>query len=410
MTLSNPGTLFLAYAKDEKVDKAKWMVTSGAFISMSFLGMSRTFLGTALPAIRSSLELTILQAGTLTALLQLGFSAAVFIGGPISDVFKKSTVLMLGCLFMGINLILFGFSEWFWLNLTGIVFIGIGGGLIESSSNPLLIELFPGQESMVMQLHHFFFALGSLGGPLIMGAVLAKAIPWQWAYVGFGLFALSIFFFILLQKASTPQKKGGFEMRLVRNLMIEKTFLSLFFITFFNSGVQNGICFWMVTFLKETRGFPIALASTSLFLFFASVAMGRLFSSYLLTRLHETTYLLGLFSLLFVSLLFSIFAAGKWAILFFALSGLAQSAVFPSLLGMTGKIYSKIPGAAMGILATGAGLGSVVIPWLMSLISQLTNLKAGFLSFEVFVVLCVVLVGIQFHHLRRLLPLRVPAR
>ncbi len=153
------------------------MVTSGAFTSMSFLGMSRTFLGTALPAIRSSLELTILQAGTLTALLQLGFSAAVFIGGPISDVFKKSTVLMLGCLFMGINLILFGFSEWFWLNLIGIAFIGIGGGLIESSSNPLLIQLFPGKESMVMQLHHFFFALGSLAGPLIMGAVLAKAIP-----------------------------------------------------------------------------------------------------------------------------------------------------------------------------------------------------------------------------------------
>ncbi len=63
----------------------RWIITSGAFISLSFLGMSRTFLGTALPAIRSSLDLTILQAGTLTALLQLGFSIAVFVGGPISD-------------------------------------------------------------------------------------------------------------------------------------------------------------------------------------------------------------------------------------------------------------------------------------------------------------------------------------
>ncbi len=47
---------------------------------------------------------------------------------------------------MGTNLLLFGFSEWFWLNLVGIAFIGIGGGLIESSSNPLLIQLFPGRE------------------------------------------------------------------------------------------------------------------------------------------------------------------------------------------------------------------------------------------------------------------------
>lgn len=371
---------------------------------MSFIGMSRTFIGTALPAIRSSLELTILQAGTLTALLQLGFSTAVFIGGPISDVFNKSSLLMLGCLFMGINLLLFGFSEWFWLNLIGIVFIGIGGGLIESSSNPLLIQLFPGRESMVMQLHHFFFALGSLAGPLIIGAVLARSIPWQWAYIGFGLFALSIFLFILLQKGTALPKRGGFKMGQIGMLMTEKTFLALFFITFFNSGIQNGICFWMVTFLKETRGIPIALASTSLFLFFACLALGRLFSSYLLTRFHETTYLLSLFSLLFISLLLSIFALGKWAIPFFALCGLALSGIFPSLLGMTGKIYSEIPGAAMGILATGAGLGSVIIPWLMSLISQFTNLKTGFLSYEIFVIFCFLLMGMQFSHMRKLIP------
>jgi MFS transporter, FHS family, glucose/mannose:H+ symporter len=388
----------------------RWFITSGAFVSMSFLGMSRTFLGTALPAIRSSLELTLLQAGTLTALLQLGFSMAVFIGGPISDVFKKSSILMFGCLFMGMNLLLFGFSEWLWLNFTGIVFIGVGGGLIESSSNPLLIRLFPGRESMVMQLHHFFFALGSLAGPLIMGAVLAKAIPWQWAYIGFGLFVLSIFLFILFQKEPTPQKKSGFDIHLIGRLMTERTFLFLLFVTLFNSGIQNGICFWMVTFLKETRNFPITLASTSLFLFFACLAMGRLFSSYLLTRFHEATYLLSLFSLLFVNLLIAIYAPGKWAIPFFALCGLALSGIFPSLLGMTGKIYSEIPGAAMGILATGAGLGSVVIPWLMSLVSQLTDLKTGFLVYEIVVVLCVALMGMQSRQLRRLIPLRATVR
>jgi MFS family permease len=79
----------------------RWLITSGAFVSMSFIGMSRTFLGTALPAIRSSLELTILWAGTLTALLQLGFSTSVLVGGPISDIFKNSSILMLGCLFGG---------------------------------------------------------------------------------------------------------------------------------------------------------------------------------------------------------------------------------------------------------------------------------------------------------------------
>ncbi len=383
----------------------RWMIVSGAFLSMSFLGMSRTFLGTALPAIRSSLDINILQAGTLTALLQLGFSIAVLVGGPVSDIFKKQFILMLGCLLIGLNLILFGLSEWFWINLFGITLIGIGGGLIESSSNPLLIQLFPRRESMVMNLHHFFFALGSLAGPLIMGAVLVRAIPWQWAYIGFGLLALSICLFLSLQKTSASQKKSGFETKQIKRLLGEHTFLILFLVTFFNSGVQNGITFWMVTFLRDIKGLPISPASYSLFLFFLCLALGRLFSSLLITRFRETTYLLCLFSILLFGLFFAVLSPGKWSIPFFALCGLGHSGVFPSLLGMTGKIYSEQPGTAMGILATGGGLGSVVVPWLMSFVSQITTLTSGFLSFGIFIALCILLMGAQAKHLKKRLSL-----
>ena len=162
----------------------------------------------------------------------------------------------------------FGFSGWLWINLFGIALIGIGGGLIESSSNPLLIQLFPGRESMVMNLHHFFFALGSLAGPLIMGAVLVRAIPWQWAYIGFGLFALSIFLFLLLQKSSASRKKSSFDTKRIKSLLRENNFPPPLLCHLFNSGVQNGIAFWMVTFLKDIKGlpdFPGQLLALSLF-------------------------------------------------------------------------------------------------------------------------------------------------
>jgi fucose permease len=234
-----------------------------------------------------------------------------------------------------------------------------------------------------------------------MGAALVRAIPWQWAYIGFGLFALSIFLFLVLQKSSASRKKNSFETKRIKSLLRENTFLLLFFVTFFNSGVQNGITFWMVTFLRDIKGLPISLASYSLFAFFACLALGRLFSSYLITRFRETTYLLGLFLLLLIGLFFAVSSPGKWSIPFFALCGLGHSGVFPSLLAMTGKIYSELPGTAMGILATGGGLGSVVVPWLMSLVSQMTTLNSGFLSFEIFVILCIFLTGIQMKNLKK---------
>jgi len=366
----------------------RWIIIFGAFISMSFLGMSRTFLGTSLPSIRTTFGLTLVQAGTLTALLQFGFTLAVFVGGPLSDIFKRSFLLMAGCLLMGINLILFGFSDWFLISLLGMSFIGIGGGLIEASSNPLLIHLFPGRESMVMNLHHFFFAAGSLLGPLIMGTLLAREIPWQWVYIGFGIFVLIIFFLLSIQRISSPKVEQKFELKAMVKLVKEKKFLILLTVAFFGLGVQNGIGYWMVTFLRETKSFSISLASTSLFLFFTCLAMGRLFSSYIITKLNEDKYLLGLFSLLFVVLFLSIFVPGQWSIMLFALCGLAHSGVFPCLLGMVGKLYSKNPGTAMGLLATGSGLGSMTVPWLMSFISQLSNLTIGFLSFEIYVMVC----------------------
>jgi nitrate/nitrite transporter NarK len=76
---------------------------------------------------------------------------------------------------------------------------------------------------------------------------------------------------------------------------------------------------------------------------------------------------------------------------------------------MTGKIYQEAPGAAMGILTTGGGLGSIFLPWLMSFVSQLTNLQSGFLTFEVFVIFSLVLLGIQFRSLKRLIPQYQPA-
>ena len=363
---------------------------------MGFLGMSRTFLGTALPAIRSSLDLNLVQAGTFTVCLQFGFAGAVFAGGLLSDVFKKSAMLLLGCLLTGVNLLLFGFSPWFWVNLTAMIFVGIGGGLIEASSDPLLIQLYPGRESTVMNLHHFFFALGSLAGPLIVGALLVRSIPWQWGYIGFGLFVLAVFLFLSSQKISSPQSPRRFDLLVVREMLSQRSFWILFWVTFCTMGVQNGIAYWIVTFLREERSFSISLASASLSFFFVCMAVGRLLSIYVITKLQDEVFVISLFSLLFVSLLITVSVSGLWAIFFLMLCGFAQSAVFPCLLALTGKLYPQNPGTAMGLVSTGAGLGSMVVPWLLALVSQLTSLQIGFLFLDVFVLICLGLMGLGF--------------
>lgn len=369
----------------------KGLLTAGAFAGLGFMGMSRTFLGTALPAIRSGLNLSLFQAGSLPAMLQLGFSVAVFIGGPLSDFLSKRRLLMVGLFLVGTSFLLFGFSLLFLVNLGIVVLMGVGGGLIESSSNPLLIRLFPGRESTVMNLHHFFFATGSLVGPVVMGTLLAREIPWRWGYLGFGCLVIMILVLLAFSGKITTEKGQRFSLKAISHILRHRALGVLLFFIFFSSGVQNGIAYWMVTFLREFRGFSIALASTSLSLFFICLAMGRLSTSYLITRFREIHYMIGLLCLLAPALLLAIVIKGKVAILFFALCGLFYSGIFPTSLGVTGKIFAQNPGTPMGLMATAAGLGATLVPWFMSLVSELTTLGTGFMVFEGFVLLCIAL-------------------
>jgi len=377
--------------------KGKKRITLGAFLSMGLLGMSRTFLGTALPSIRATFDLNLLQAGTFPSLLQLGYSLAVFAGGPLSDALEKRRLLASGALLIGCSLFLFGVSGWLWASLVCVTLIGVAGGVIESSSNPLLVQLFRGRESSVMNIHHFFFAVGSLSGPLIVGAALAGGITWQDAYRFYGLFALLLCSILFLPGIPPVRSDRPFDRRGMGALLRSRAFLTLFAITFLSVGVQNGIGYWLVTFLQGAKGFSIGRASTSLSLFFVCLAIGRLLTSYLITRFRETRYLLTLFSLVLITLAFVITLPGLRALPFIGLCGLAQAGVFPTLLGRAGRLYSQTPGTALGLIATGTGLGSMVIAWLISFISQLAGLQAGFAFLEFVLLLCIAL---MVFHLR----------
>jgi len=183
-------------------------------------------------------------------------------------------------------------------------------------------------------------------------------------------------------------------------MLNQRLFWILFWVTFCTMGVQNAIAYWIVTFLEEARGFSISLASASLSLFFVSMAVGRLLSSYVTTKLQDVVYLISLFSLLLISLLITASVSGPWTIFFLMLCGFAQSAVFPCLLALAGKLYPENPGTAMGLVATGAGLGAMSVPWLLALVSQLTSLQTGFLFLDVFVLICLGLMGLGFKGFR----------
>jgi fucose permease len=376
----------------------RFLITGAAFTALSLMGMSFTFLGTSLPSVRSFLNVNIQRAGTLTAFLQLGFALTTIAGGILSDRMRREKLLMAGCLCLGLATLLFGIWPLYSFNLLVACGMGIGAGLVLSSSNALLVGLYPERKGSILNLHHVFFAVGSLIGPLIMGHLISRQIKWQYGFSGLGLFLFCLGAFLAFTRTERSGAKNKVSLTQVGNLLRQKDFIVLILVCFLAIGAQFALLFFTVTFLKEAKGFSIGAASIVLSALLIFLGIGRLTCSWLSTRVGNSKIILALLSFFLITLIVAWKGEGWVSGIGLILSGLACSGVFPSLLALTGTLFHEVTGTALGILAMMSGLGGMSVCWVTALISQRTTLTFGFITFIISCFISLILFGLYYLH------------
>jgi fucose permease len=361
-------------------DKKPVVLTIAAFSSLGMVGIFHTILGTALPAIRVSFQIDTVQAGLLGSVSWLGFTTAVLAGGVLSDIFKRHRVLMVACFLIGLSAIFFGLWRNFGANCFFLGTIGAGTGIIVSSSSALIIELYPRKEGMIMNLHHFFYAIGAIAGPLAMGYTLNREWMWQWIYRTGGIATLILASLFASLKIESEKSSATLHYSTFFLLLKERKLIILILVSMLGIGTQNGVFYWLVSFLENVRLFSIFLAGLSLSLFSIGMATGRLLSGWINRKIGNTRILLILLILLNAALfLFNNTTGKEISLALCFMMGIACSGIFPGLLALGGINFPQYSGTTMGTIATATGIGSAFMPWAMSVVSGSTSLRAGFL-------------------------------
>jgi len=365
------------------------------------VGFYHTILGTALPAIRSSLQLNLSQAGYLGSSAWLGFAIAIFAGGALSDIMRSQRVLMAACWMIGLSALLFGIGKSCLFNCIIIGVVGAGTGMIVSSSSALVLELFPGKEGRIINFHHSLYAVGAIAGPILMANVLAQMENWRWVYQGGGIFMFFIGGLFALLPPHDQVKRKTWDSRFFLLLFREKNMILLILIIFLSVGSQNGIYFWLVSFLKEVRFFTIFWAGLGLSLFAIGIGIGRVLSGWFVSRIGITRVLFILLLILIGSLLSLLtITSGPWIGVSCLMAGVGCSGLFPGLLTLGGIHFPHLSGTAIGILGTAAGIGSTFMPWSMSWVSQTSTLWKGFLFVFFSALLTFILLSLSFRRFR----------
>jgi len=353
-------------------------ITLAAFLALGLNGMTFAFFGTGLPALRTYLGINLEAAALLTALLQAGFSVASLTGGILSDFVRRDRILMGGCLILGAGTFLLGSFPSFIATVWVVVSMGIGAGLILSSSNVMLVELHPDRKGMILNIHHIFFGLGSLLGPLIMGRLLLRN-NWQSGYDGLALSLFMIFvFFIFADPAFDSIRNRRNILQDLGKLLADKYYILMVLVSALAIGTQLALMLLSVTFLEEAKGMTISAASIGLSSFFICLVLGRLLCSWLSLRICNSKIVFTLLCLQVVAV-FTVWQGNGW-VSFFAviLSGLACSGIFPGLLALNGIMFFNVAGTALGILSTMGGVGSILIIWMTGVLSQRIGVEFGF--------------------------------
>jgi fucose permease len=141
---------------------------------------------------------------------------------------------------------------------------------------------------------------------------------------------------------------------------------------------EVGVSNWLVRFLDSV---PLSLATTSLSLFWAGLALGRLVSARVADRFDHLRFTTVAITVASVAVFAAVLAPSvNLSIVLFGLVGFAFGPVFPMIIAIGGQRFPDRSAAVGGFLTGAAVVGGVVYPPLMGFLSINVGLAVAMLG------------------------------
>lgn len=380
-----------------KTAKKRWQ---SPYVPMSFLGLmiigiAATVMGPAFPFIMKEFVVPLGMLGFLASAWNVGYLFTP-VGGIISDRHGEPLVLAASFVVTGTAVGLASRAPDY-LTLLGLFLVaGAGSAFGEVAMNSLVTKIYPNKSGFALNALHVFFSTGAFIGPALSGFVIVTYGSWRLPYLITCLaFApIAVIAIILFHRTRSEEDAGIYaadasdesEGKIIEALMQGRPLLLA---GFFYFCVEIGANAWLPTFLMVERQFPVELASLSIGLFWASMAVGRVGLGSLTDRVGYRGLIVSCASLSALSILAATLIVDRYFIIgLWCLSGFAFGPIMPTIFAWAAALFPSRRGAATGTIYSIGFLGAVFSPWFLGVIGDLYSLgiSAFFLPFSAFMV------------------------
>jgi fucose permease len=303
-----------------------------------------------------------------------------FSGGMLTERFGRRRVLAIATVLIGLGNVTLGFVPVWAVVLASAVPGGFGSGAIDGGVNGLVLDLYPRARGRALNTLHLFYSIGALSSPLVAGRLVEAGVPWQAIVVGTAAVAApvaALWAVVSLphgRRDTTTTDGAARAGRLAFRWPIVALEVAIACYVASEVGVSN----WLIRFLEDV---PLALATTSLSLFWGGLALGRLVSARFSDRFDHLRYAILASAVAGGATIAAVLVPSTEAsIALFALVGFASGPVFPLIVAIGGERYPSRSAAVSGVLTAAAVIGGLIYPPVMGFLSVNVGLPIAMLG------------------------------
>ncbi|MFN3754178.1 MFS transporter [Flavobacterium sp.] len=355
--------------------------------SLFFFGMGFCFSTWAsrIPDMKSMLQLSEAELGTMLFALPIGQLIAMPFSGRIVTKYGSRTIAILGLLLYGFCLTLLGLATESYHLAAGLFLFGFFGNFCNIAVNTQGVYTQQLFDKPIIGSFHGSWSLAGFFGALVGLLMLAfKLNPFQHFLVAFGfvvIILLTNYKYIIKAKSRQEEEKSNYSFW--KNP--DKTLLWLGVICFCGMASEGIMFDWSGVYFKEIIKAPGALVVLGYTTFMISMASGRFLSDILVGKYGAKKILiisgLVISSGLYMAVLLPYMIPCMIA---FMLVGFGVSNVVPIIFNVAGNNKNVPTGIALTIVSSISFLGFLIGPPLIGFIAELTSLRYSFAIIGVF--------------------------
>ena len=375
-----------------------------AFGNMALLGFLNSMRGVSFPLIRNGFNASYNDMGLMNALIYFAAVCACIASGIYMNRFGLKRTVVTAFFFVILGAGSFYFASAFWMAVGFYLILQSGFCFFEISLNGIGVSVFTRKTGLMMNLLHFFFGVGAIGGPRFIGFMVnSRDMSWQEVYPitlipAIILLAVTVLIRFPDTTETAASRQGPSFWASLKDPMV----WHFGFILGIAGSIEGCSVSWSGLYLQDVYGLdPSTVGAVFVSVFYLLYTLSRFLSGFVIEKIGYIRSIL-VACLTIVALFSTAFILGRTGIYLLPVVGFFVAIMWPTILAVSVGVFRERAQTASSVMICIAFTLSGIIQYGFGLSNRFLGAAWAYRSCILYSLILLVLVFLLGRRIRAL--------